>query len=210
MGFPPAAPAFRRSILALSSAMDDELQCSSQGIFIPLFLRRLTMRGSQPLRVLPSDSSPMGLKSLTGSHTAIRRIISAGLNAEQRFMYDYARMTYFIEGRLDPPLRARNGLDPFGDPPDRVTLAKARLLAGEARAQLRAGLDPIAERQIDRRANRRKDAQASARTSEPRQLRWSKAKRPDGEAPNTRHNGWLRSRRMLPGDWRYARRGDRH
>jgi integrase len=35
------------------------------------------------------------------------------------------------------------GLGPVGDPPDRVPLGKARVLASEARAKLRAGVDPI-------------------------------------------------------------------
>ena len=43
------------------------------------------------------------------------------------------------------------GLGAFGKSLDGTSLAKARILAGEARAKLRVGIDPIEERQARRR-----------------------------------------------------------
>jgi integrase len=61
--------------------------------------------------------------------------------------------------------RAREmGLGAVGDPPDGVPLAKARTLAGEARAKLRAGVDPIAERRAAHAARARAEAEATERT----------------------------------------------
>jgi integrase len=54
------------------------------------------------------------------------------------------------------------GLGPAGDPPGGTPLAKARVLAAEARAKLRAGVDPIGDRQAERAAQ----AQAAAAAKE--------------------------------------------
>jgi len=56
------------------------------------------------------------------------------------------------------------GLGPLGDGPDGVPLARARILAAEARAKLRGGIDPIAERQASREARARAAAEAPERT----------------------------------------------
>jgi integrase len=56
------------------------------------------------------------------------------------------------------------GLGAVGEPPDGVPLAKARILASEARAKLRAATDPIAARQTERVARVRAEAEAAART----------------------------------------------
>lgn len=56
------------------------------------------------------------------------------------------------------------GLGPMGDPPDGVPLAKARTLASEARAKLRQGVDPINDRQAERAAKARAEAEAAERT----------------------------------------------
>src|SRR3954464_12203248 len=50
------------------------------------------------------------------------------------------------------------GLGAAGDPPDGVPLAKARILAAEARAKLRTGVDPIANRRAGRAALVRAEA----------------------------------------------------
>ena len=61
--------------------------------------------------------------------------------------------------------RAREmGLGAAGEPPDGVPLAKARVLAGEMRARLRGGVDPIANRQAERVALIRAEAEAAERT----------------------------------------------
>jgi integrase len=61
--------------------------------------------------------------------------------------------------------RAREmGLGAVGEPPDGVPLAKARILAGEARAKLRTGVDPIADRRAERVALARAEAEATERT----------------------------------------------
>jgi integrase len=56
------------------------------------------------------------------------------------------------------------GLGALGELPDGVPLAKARILASEARAKLRAGADPIAARQTERVARVRAAAEAAERT----------------------------------------------
>jgi hypothetical protein len=56
------------------------------------------------------------------------------------------------------------GLGPVGEPPAGVPLAKARVLAGEARALLRDGRDPLVARETARAAQRRAEAEASERT----------------------------------------------
>ncbi len=56
------------------------------------------------------------------------------------------------------------GLGAAGDPPDGVPLAKARILAAEARAKLRTGVDPIADRRAGHVALVRAEAEATERT----------------------------------------------
>jgi integrase len=56
------------------------------------------------------------------------------------------------------------GLGPAGDPPDGVPLAKARILAADARAKLRTGIDPICNRQAEREAKAKGEAEAAERT----------------------------------------------
>ncbi len=56
------------------------------------------------------------------------------------------------------------GLGPVGEPPGAVSLADARRLAGEARALLRDGRDPIVERQERKATLRREALEASERT----------------------------------------------
>src|SRR5579863_2652418 len=56
------------------------------------------------------------------------------------------------------------GLGPVGEPPAGVPLAKARTLAAEARALVRAGRDPIAERKSAQAARRQAEAHAQERT----------------------------------------------
>jgi integrase len=64
-------------------------------------------------------------------------------------------------------LRGRSremGLGAFGDPPDGVPLAKARINAAEARALLRDGKDPLTERQASRLARHQAQTEAGERT----------------------------------------------
>lgn len=56
------------------------------------------------------------------------------------------------------------GLGAVGDPPDGVPLAKARVLASEARAKLRSGIDPIGNRQAEREAKAKAEVEATERT----------------------------------------------
>ena len=56
------------------------------------------------------------------------------------------------------------GIGPVGEPPAGVPLAKARILAGEQRAMLRDGRDPLVERTAIRAARLRADAEAAERT----------------------------------------------
>ncbi len=56
------------------------------------------------------------------------------------------------------------GLGAVGEAPNGVSLAKARILAAEARALLRDGKDPLAERHTDRLARRQAQTVASERT----------------------------------------------
>src|SRR5579863_845254 len=56
------------------------------------------------------------------------------------------------------------GLGPVGEPPNGVPLAKARTRAAEARALVRAGRDPIAERKSAQAARRQAEAHAQERT----------------------------------------------
>jgi integrase len=56
------------------------------------------------------------------------------------------------------------GLGPVGDTPDRVSLAKARILATECRLLLRGGRDPIAERHASRARQQQSEIAATERT----------------------------------------------
>ena len=56
------------------------------------------------------------------------------------------------------------GLGAVGDAPDGVPLAKARILASEARAKLRNGTDPIGNRQAEREAKAKAEVEATERT----------------------------------------------
>jgi integrase len=56
------------------------------------------------------------------------------------------------------------GLGPVGELPASVPLAKARVLANEARAKLREGIDPISARQDERAAHARAESEAAERT----------------------------------------------
>ena len=58
------------------------------------------------------------------------------------------------------------GLGAVGDGKDEVSLAKARMLAGEARAKLKDGIDPIAARRTERDEKARKQADEAERTFE--------------------------------------------
>ena len=86
-----------------------------------------------------------------------------------------ATVTGFIAGRagrheiLVVPVHASresagNGTGAVGELPDGVPLAKARILASEARAKLRSGADPIAARQTERAARVRAEVEAAERT----------------------------------------------
>jgi len=56
------------------------------------------------------------------------------------------------------------GLGPFGEAPDRVPLTQARILAGEARARVKQGFDPIADKKKARSENARAAAAATEQT----------------------------------------------
>lgn len=56
------------------------------------------------------------------------------------------------------------GLGPFGDPPGGVSLAEARKMAAQAKANLREGHDPIIVRQERKAAIRRAESEAAERT----------------------------------------------
>lgn len=56
------------------------------------------------------------------------------------------------------------GLGAVGDAPDGVSLAKARILAGEMRAKLRTGVDPINDRRAARLERVKSDAEAREQT----------------------------------------------
>ena len=61
--------------------------------------------------------------------------------------------------------RAREmGLGPVGEPPEKVSLAKARILAAQARALLREGKDPLAVRDAARAAALQSEADAAVQT----------------------------------------------
>jgi integrase len=68
-------------------------------------------------------------------------------------------LRYMLHGK-----QREMGLGPVGEPPHRVPLAMARLLAGRARALLREGRDPLVERQAAQAARQRAAADATQRT----------------------------------------------
>src|SRR5688572_9556112 len=75
------------------------------------------------------------------------------------------------------------GLGPVGETPAGVPLAKARLLAADARALLRAGRDPIEERRAADATRRRAEADAAARTFRAAAVALVKSKRPGWRSP---------------------------
>jgi hypothetical protein len=75
------------------------------------------------------------------------------------------------------------GLGTVGEPPEDVPLAKARTLAAEAAARLRAGRDPIEERQADRAAQRQAEAGAKERTLKAAATLLVESKRPGWRNP---------------------------
>jgi integrase len=68
-------------------------------------------------------------------------------------------LRYMLDGKS-----REMGLGPAGDPPLGVPLAKARVLAAEARAKLRQRVDPIAHRDAEREAKARAETEAAERT----------------------------------------------
>jgi integrase len=68
-------------------------------------------------------------------------------------------LRYMLRGK-----QREMGLGPAGDPPRRIPLAKARSLAGQARALLLEGRDPLVERQAEQAARRRAASDANERT----------------------------------------------
>ena len=75
------------------------------------------------------------------------------------------------------------GLGPSGEPPEGVPLAKARVLAAEARAVLRAGLDPIDARVTAREAKEKATADAKERTFKAAATLLVESKRPGWRNP---------------------------
>ncbi len=75
------------------------------------------------------------------------------------------------------------GLGPAGEPPDGVPLARARVLAAEARSKLRVGVDPIAERQSDRQSKLRAEIEAMDRTFEAAAMALVESKRSGWRSP---------------------------
>ena len=68
-------------------------------------------------------------------------------------------MRYTLRGKA-----REMGLGPVGEPPAGVPLARARTLAGEARALLRDGRDPLVDREAVRVARQRAEVEAGERT----------------------------------------------
>jgi integrase len=82
------------------------------------------------------------------------------------------------------------GLGPVGEPPEGVPLAKARTLAGEARALLREGKDPIEARLASRAARRKAETDAAVRTFRAAATALVDSKRPGWR--NAKHGAqWL-------------------
>jgi integrase len=75
------------------------------------------------------------------------------------------------------------GLGPVGESPEGVPLAKARQVAAEAKALLRAGRDPIEERKAARQAEHKNRAEATARTFKAVALALVESKRPGWRNP---------------------------
>jgi hypothetical protein len=82
------------------------------------------------------------------------------------------------------------GLGPVGDPPDGVPLAKARINAAEARALLRDGKDPLAERQASRLARHWPKPRPASAPLGLRRRHWWTASDRGGGTPSTPRNGW--------------------
>jgi hypothetical protein len=83
------------------------------------------------------------------------------------------------------------GLGAVGEPPDGVPLAKARILAGEARAELQTMVDPIAERPAGRAAQARTEAEAIERRFKAAAIALVESKKA-GWRSAMPHNGWRR------------------
>ncbi len=84
------------------------------------------------------------------------------------------------------------GLGSLGEPPGGVPLAKARLLAGEARAVVRDGRDPIEARRSARQAQQKATVEAKERTFKAAALALVASKRPGWRNP--KHGAqWLAS-----------------
>jgi hypothetical protein len=82
------------------------------------------------------------------------------------------------------------GLGPVGEPPAGVPLAKARLLAAEARALLQRGEDPIEARRSAQAARRRAEAEARTFRAAALALALVESKRPGWR--NAKHGKhWL-------------------
>ncbi len=75
------------------------------------------------------------------------------------------------------------GLGAAGEPPDGVSLARARVLAAEARSKLRSGVDPIAERQSERQTKLRTKIEAMDRTFEAAAIALVESKREGWRSP---------------------------
>jgi integrase len=75
------------------------------------------------------------------------------------------------------------GLGPVGEPPGGVPLAKARSLATAAKAALRAGHDPIEERQMERPAQQQAETDAKERTFKSAAVLLVESKRPGWRNP---------------------------
>jgi len=85
---------------------------------------------------------------------------------------------YMIQGK-----EREMGLGPMGEPPEGVPLAQARRLAAEAKGVLRAGRDPIEERQAARQAEHKAKAEAKERTFKAAALALVESKRPGWRNP---------------------------
>lgn len=82
------------------------------------------------------------------------------------------------------------GLGALGDPPIGVSLGKARILAAEARAKLRKGIDPIGDRQAERTAKIQAATEAQERTFKAAALALVESKRAGWR--NAKHGAqWL-------------------
>jgi integrase len=70
------------------------------------------------------------------------------------------------------------GLGAVGEGPNAISLARARILAGEMRAKLRAGVDPIENRKAERLVRERSEAETAERTFKAAAIALIESKRP--------------------------------